>query len=103
MNKRDFFKKCWSFVNQQNRMVLVIFFEGECWAYVVQDMKPKGRDFFQNEVIGAQDITNIVQDMDFHSINNVHTIENKLMGLPLFDFTFGHDNFFWLKQQRKME
>lgn len=100
---KEFLKRCWAFVNQQNKMVLIVFFGDTYIAYVVQDMRPKGRDFFQNEVIGAQDITNIVQDMDFHSANNVHTIESKLAGLPLFDFTFGHDEFFWLKQQRKTE
>lgn len=98
-----FLQNCWKFVEQQHRMLLIVLMAGQYKTYVVQDLKPKGRDFFQNEVIGAQDVTEIINSLDFHNINNVHSIEAKLENLPLYDFTFGHDDFYWLKQQRKVE
>lgn len=100
-NRKQFIEACWTLVRRLDKMILVVDMMGTIEAYVVDNFKCKGRDFFQNEVIGAQEITDLVQGIEMHSMNDKLSIESKLEGRPKRDFTFGHDNFLWLKMIQK--
>lgn len=97
--ERKFIDACWQLVQQQGKMVLVIeLVEGDIRAYVVDNFKWKSRDIFQNEVIGGQEVTDLVEGIEMHAaMNNKISIESRIASKPKFDFAFGHDNFLWLK------
>lgn len=101
--KEQFVEACWQLARQQKKMVLIInLFPDVCKAFVVEDFKAKGRDFFQNEVFGSQDVTDLVIGIEMHSaMNNKISIESKIEGRPKRDFSFGHDNFLYLKLERE--
>lgn len=100
---KEFLKNCWLFVQQQQKHVLIVSIFGDLRAFIVKDFRGRGRDYFQNEIIGGQDITDLVTSIEMHIGNNKLSIESKVNNLPLHDFTFGHDNFMWLKMVRKNE
>lgn len=93
---------CWEIVRVLQRSVLIMHdpIIGT-QAYLCDNFKPKGRDFFQNEVIGGQNINELLQSMEMHQASgNKYSMETKLETLPRVDFSFGHDNFILLKSIR---
>lgn len=95
---------CWLLVQLLERPVLILEAYGEVQVYVCENFKVKGRDFFQNEVMGGQNITPLTSSIEMHqSANNKFSIESRIQNLPKMDFNFGHDNFTLLKMIRKNE
>lgn len=103
--KKEIVNICWQLVQQQDRQVLLIeTLCEEIEVYVIEGFKCKSRDFFQNEVIGAQRVTDLLEGIElFPTSNNKLSTESKINSRPKMDFTFGHDNFLLLRSIQKNE
>lgn len=105
MKNKDFLEKCWTVVQQQEKPILIVetlkdYFE----AYLVESFRNKSRDVFQNDVLGAQEITDLIESVEFlPSNNNKLSMESKINSRPKKDFSFGHDSFLLLKTIQKNE
>ena len=97
----DLMEKCQAFVSMFDRQVLIIDNFG-IKVYVFDNFKIKSRDFFQNDVIGAQDISVLIEGLQFNvTFNNKLSLESKINNLKKIDFSFGHDNVILLKSVRE--
>lgn len=103
--KKEIVNDCWKLVQQQEKQILLIeTLTDNIEAYIVEGFKCKSRDFFQNEVVGAQRVTDLIEGIElFPSSNNKLSIESKINARPKMDFSFGHDNFLLLKSIQKNE
>lgn len=102
---QEIIEKSWSFVNLFKAQVLVVDFFGEIKIFTLDSFKPKSRDFFENEVIGARDITLIVENLQISLGLDVNksSLEARWNNLPKKDFSFSHDQYVKLKSIKENE
>lgn len=94
--------KCWSFVSLFEKSVIVINNLGIIQVYLIGNFRVKSRDFSQNELTDAQDITTLIDGLSINvTENNKSMILSKINNIPKMDFSFGHDNFIILKAIRE--
>ena len=87
--------KCWSFVSLFEKSVIVINNLGIIQVYLIGNFRVKSRDFSQNELTDAQDITTLIDGLSINvTENNKSMILSKINNIPKMDFSFGHDNWF---------
>lgn len=101
MTNNEFSKNCWLMVQLLQRPVLILEAYGETQVYICDNFRSKGRDFFQNEITGGKNVTDLVASVEMHqAANNKYSIESRVETLPRVDFSFGHDSFTLLKSIR---
>lgn len=99
MNQTEFYQRALRVVDMTKKPVLMVNFMGVWEAFVVESFSSKSRDFNLNEVIGAQDITQLLLNWDINWDKDL--FETRLSSIDKQDFSFGHDDFIYLKKYRK--
>ena len=96
----------WVFVHAFQVPVLIVDLFGDVQAFTVTNFKPKSRDFFENVVTGARDITPIIENLEVSVakvIQDKASFEAKWNNIPKKEFSFSHDNYVILKNIQENE
>lgn len=95
---KNLLENAWAFVRSMERQVILVEQFGNLLFYIMDDFRPKGRDFFFNDVYGAKDITTIILNFQNHTIIQDKVVtEQQIRSLEKKNFSFAHDNFMWFK------
>lgn len=101
MNQTEFYERVLRVVDVTQKPVLIVNLFGIWGAFIVESFSSKSRDFNLNEVVGAQDITKLLLNWDINWDKDL--FETRLSSINKQDFSFGHDDFIFLKRYKKNE